>query len=152
MPAQTHSRVRNGFHILANSRGRLTNLNKAPCNTAEACNKAYCCGPALQTQGMRPKGCRKGLCSFTPNTGRKRSLALGGVGSRSSTIKRAITRRVENRNQMPKNYIPSAIQPRGEKEWPTKNAVCKTEGPCACCTITMTKNHPRNSCLGSCKQ
>jgi len=151
MPAQTHSRVRNGFHILANSRGRLTNLNKGPCNNNDACEKAHCCGPALQPQGMRPQGCKKGLCSLHPNKGRKRSLALGGVGSRSSAIKRAITRRVENRNQMPKNYTPSAIQPRSEKVWPTKNAVCKTDS-CACCTITMTKNHPRNICLGSCNQ
>jgi len=152
MPAQTHSRVRNGFHILANSRGRLTNLNQSPCDTNAACEKAYCCGPALQPNGMQPKGCKRGLCSFTPNKGRKRALALGGVGSRSSIIKRVITRRVENRNQMPENYVPSAIKPRNEAFWPTKNAKCDTAGSCACCTITMTKNHPRNACLGSCKQ
>jgi hypothetical protein len=46
----------------------------------------------------------------------------------------SITRRVENRNQMLRVYEPLAIQP-----------------SYACCTITMTKNHPRNACLGSCK-
>ena len=152
MPAQTHGRARNGFHILANSRGRSTNLNQAPCDTDAACEKAYCCGPAIQPAGMKPQGCRRGLCSFTHNRGRKRALALGGVGSRSSIIKRVITRRVENRNQMPENYVPSAIKPRNEAFWPTKNAKCDTAGSCACCTITMTKNHPRNACLGSCKQ
>ena len=148
MPAQTHSRVRNGFHILANSRGRLTNLNGPPCNTAAQCEKAYCCGPAIQPLSSKPRGCRRGLCSFTPNRGRKRALALGGVGSRSAATKRAISRRVENRNKMAAGYVPSATRPRNATEWPTKNATCKT--PCPCCLITMTKNHPRNSCLGSC--
>ena len=148
MPAQTHSRVRNGFHILANSRGRLTNLNGPPCNTAAQCEKAYCCGPAIQPTSSKPRGCRRGLCSFTPNRGRKRALALGGVGSRSAATKRAISRRVENRNKMAPGYVPSATRPRNMKEWPTKNATCKT--PCPCCLITMTKNHPRNACLGSC--
>lgn len=137
MPAQTHSRVRNGFHILANSRGNVRNLNQSPCDTNAACEKAFCCGPALQPTGMLPRGCRKGLCSFTPNKGRKRSLALGGIGSRSSIIKRAITRRVQNRNQMPENYVPSATRPKNEAQWPTKNAVCV--GNCSCCTITMPK-------------
>ena len=148
MPAQTHSRVRNGFHILANSRGRLTNLNGPPCNTAAQCEKAYCCGPAIQPTSSKPRGCRRGLCSFTPNRGRKRALALGGVGSRSAATKRAISRRVENRNKMASGYVPSATRPRNATEWPTKNATCKT--PCPCCLITMTKNHPRNACLGSC--
>ena len=148
MPAQTHSRVRNGFHILANSRGILTNLNGPPCNTAAQCEKAYCCGPAIQPLSSKPRGCRRGLCSFTPNRGRKRALALGGVGSRSAATKRAISRRVENRNKMAPGYVPSATRPRNMKEWPTKNATCKT--PCPCCLITMTKNHPRNACLGSC--
>ena len=148
MPAQTHSRVRNGFHILANSRGRLTNLNGPPCNTAAQCEKAYCCGPAIQPLSSKPRGCRRGLCSFTPNRGRKRALALGGVGSRSAATKRAISRRVENRNKMATGYVPSATRPRNATEWPTKNATCKT--PCPCCLITMTKNHPRNACLGSC--
>ncbi len=148
MPAQTHSRVRNGFHILANSRGRLTNLNGPPCNTAAQCEKAYCCGPAIQPTSSKPRGCRRGLCSFTPNRGRKRALALGGVGSRSAATKRAISRRVENRNKMAAGYVPSATRPRNATEWPTKNATCKT--PCPCCLITMTKNHPRNACLGSC--
>ena len=148
MPAQTHSRVRNGFHILANSRGRLTNLNGPPCNTAAQCEKAYCCGPAIQPASSKPRGCRRGLCSFTPNRGRKRALALGGVGSRSAATKRAISRRVENRNKMAAGYVPSATRPRNATEWPTKNATCKT--PCPCCLITMTKNHPRNACLGSC--
>ncbi len=148
MPAQTHSRVRNGFHILANSRGRLTNLNGPPCNTAAQCKKAYCCGPAIQPLSSKPRGCRRGLCSFTPNRGRKRALALGGVGSRSAATKRAISRRVENRNKMAAGYVPSATRPRNMKEWPTKNATCDT--PCPCCLITMTKNHPRNACLGSC--
>jgi len=154
MPAQTHGRARNGFHILANSRGRSTNLNQAPCDTDAACEKAYCCGPAIQPLGMKPQGCKRGLCSFTPNRGRKRALALGGIGSRSSIIKRAITRRVENRNQMPKNYVPSATRPRNATEWPTVNAICKntqTCDHCTCCTITMTKNHPRNACLGTCQ-
>jgi hypothetical protein len=154
MPAQTHGRARNGFHILANSRGRSTNLNQAPCDTDAACEKAYCCGPAIQPLGMKPQGCKRGLCSFTPNRGRKRALALGGIGSRSSIIKRAITRRVENRNQMPKNYVPSATRPRNATEWPTVNAICKNTQPCyhcTCCTITMTKNHPRNACLGTCQ-
>jgi len=153
MPAQTHGRARNGFHILANSRGRLTNLNQSPCDTNAACEKAYCCGPAIQPFGIRPRGCKRGLCSFTPNHGRKRALALGGVGSRSSIIKRAITKRVENRNQMPIHYIPSAIRPRNATEWPTVNAICTThpDGHCTCCTITMTKNHPRNACLGTCQ-
>ena len=148
MPAQTHSRVRNGFHILANSRGRLTNLNGPPCNTAAQCEKAYCCGPAIQPLSSKPRGCRRGLCSFTHNRGRKRALALGGVGSRSAATKRAISRRVENRNKMAPGYVPSATRPRNATEWPTKNATCKT--PCPCCLITMTKNHPRNVCLGSC--
>ena len=65
MPAQTHGRVRNGFHILANSRGRLTNLNNPPCNTASECYKAFCCGPAIQPSSSQPRGCRRGLCSFT---------------------------------------------------------------------------------------
>jgi hypothetical protein len=149
MPAQTHGRARNGFHILANSRGRLTNLNQAPCDTDAACDKAYCCGPAIQTLNSKPRERRRGLCSFTKNCGRDRALALGGIGSRSSTIKRAITRRVENRNQMSPEYEPSASKPRNATEWPTKNATCKTR--CACCTITMTKNWSRNACLGSCK-
>ena len=154
MPAQTHSRVRNGFHILANSRGRLTNLNGPPCNTAAQCEKAYCCGPAIQPVSSKPRGCRRGLCSFTPNRGRKRALALGGVGSRSSAVKRAITRRVQNRNQMSPGYTPSATQPRNATDWPTKDAVCtdtQTGGKCACCLITMTKNHPRNACMGTCQ-
>jgi hypothetical protein len=50
---------------------------------------------------------------------------------------------------MSPEYEPSASKPRNATEWPTKNATCKTR--CACCTITMTKNHPRNACLGSCK-
>jgi len=150
MPAQTHGRARNGFHILANSRGRLTNLNKAPCDNNSACEQAHCCGPALQPNSVRPRGCKRGLCSFTPNKGRDRSLALGGVGSRSSIIKRAITRRVQNRNQMSNGYVPSAIRPKNQTSWPTKNAVCSTN-PCSCCTITMTKNHPRNVCLGTCQ-
>ena len=152
MPAQTHGRVRNGFHIFANSRGRLTNLNQVPCNTNDACYKAYCCGPAIQPFGIRPRGCKRGgLCAFTPNKGRKRALALGGVGSRSSIIKRAITRRVENRNQMPTGYKPSATYLNDE---PTANAICthtQTGDHCTCCTITMTKNHPRNACLGTCQ-
>ncbi len=155
MQARTHGRARNGFHMLANSRARLTNLNQAPCDTNAACEKAYCCGPAIPPLNMRPRGCKRGgLCAFTPNRGRKRALALGGVGSRSSTIKRAITRRVENRNQMPKNYVPSATRPRNATEWPTVNAICKntqTGDHCTCCTITMTKNHPRNVCLGTCQ-
>ncbi len=176
MPAQTHGRVRNGFHILANSRGRLTNLNKPPCNTDAQCEKAYCCGPAIQPSSSKPRGCRRGLCSFTPNRGRKRALALGGVGSRSSAVKRAITRRVQNRNQMAPGYTPSATQPRNATEWPTKNAICEIKGycsnpiyttetacndatgavwtptqPCPCCLITMTKNHPRNACMGTCQ-
>ncbi len=154
MPAQTHGRVRNGFHILANSRGRLTNLNNPPCNTASSCEKAYCCGPAIQPSNSKPRGCRRGLCSFTPNRGRKRALALGGVGSRSSAVKRAITRRVQNRNQMAPGYTPSATQPRNATDWPTKDAVCtdtQTDGKCACCLITMTKNHPRNACMGTCQ-
>jgi len=150
MPAQTHGRARNGFHILANSRGRLTNLNQSPCDENAACEKAYCCGPAIQPFNMRPRGCKRGgLCAFIPNRGRKRALALGGVGSRSSTIKRAISRRVENRNQMAPGYVPSATRPRNATEWPTKNATCDTN--CPCCLITMTKNHPRNACLGSCQ-
>ncbi len=149
MPAQTHGRVRNGFHILANSRGRLTNLNKPPCNTDAQCEKAYCCGPAIQPSSSKPRGCRRGLCSFTPNRGRKRALALGGVGSRSSAVKRAITRRVQNRNQMAPGYTPSATRPRNATEWPTKNASCETS--CPCCLITMTKNHPRNACKGTCE-
>jgi hypothetical protein len=176
MPAQTHSRVRNGFHILANSRGRLTNLNNPPCNTASECYKAYCCGPAIQPLNSQPRGCRRGLCSFTPNRGRKRALALGGVGSRSAATKRAISRRVQNRNQMPPGYTPSAIQPRNATQWPTKDAICEVKGycsnpiyttetacndatgeiwtpaqPCPCCLITMTKNHPRNACMGTCQ-
>lgn len=154
MPAQTHSRVRNGFHILANSRGGLTNLNGPPCNTAAQCEKAYCCGPAIQPLSSKPRGCRRGLCSFTHNRGRKRALALGGVGSRSAATKRAISRRVENRNKMAPGYVPSATRPRNMKEWPTKNAICndtQTDGKCACCLITMTKNHPRNACMGTCQ-
>ena len=145
MPAQTHGRARNGFHILANSRGRLTNLNKAPCDTDAACEKAYCCGPAIQPAGMKPQGCRRGLCSFTHNRGRKRALALGGVGSRSSTIKRAITRRVQNRNQMPVGYEPSATKPRNAKEWPTKDAVVS---PLPCHHITVPKINDRDVSLG----
>ena len=181
MPAQTHGRARNGFHIFATSSSFKKNLNPPPCDTTDACYKAYCCGPAIQPFGIRPRGCKRGgLCSFTPNRGRKRALALGGVGSRSSTIKRAITRRVENRNQMSVGYVPSAIRPRNSTAWPTANAICKPGGTCSssaydteyectrhgpseeeayvwtpiscpCCTITMTKNHPRNACLGSCQ-
>jgi len=152
MPAQTHGRARNGFHIFATSSSFKKNLNPPPCDTAGVCDKSYCCGPAIQPFGIRPRGCKRGLCSFTPNRGRKRALALGGVGSRSSIIKRAITRRVENRNQMAPGYTPSAIKPRSARQWPTANATCKnTPTNCACCTITMTKNHPRNACLGSCQ-
>ena len=144
MPAQTHGRARNGFHILANSRGRLTNLNQAPCDTNAACEKAYCCGTAIQPAGMKPQGCRRGLCSFTHNRGRKRALALGGIGSRSSTIKRAITRRVQNRNQMPAGYEPSATKPRNAKEWPTKDAVVS---PLPCHHITVPKINDRDVSL-----
>jgi len=175
MPAQTHGRVRNGFHIFATSSSFKKNLNPPPCDTTDACYKAYCCGPAIQPFGIRPRGCKRGgLCSFTPNRGRKRALALGGVGSRSSTIKRAITRRVENRNQMSVGYVPSATRPRNSAVWPTANAICKPVGTCSisgydtksactsgggvwtpiscpCCTITVTKNHPRNVCLGTCQ-
>ena len=150
MPAQTHSRVRNGFHILANSRGRLINLNKSPCDKNSACEKAYGCGPALQPTNMRPGKCKRGLCAFLPTKGRDRALALGGVGSRSSTVKRAITRRVQNRNQMPTGYTPSATKPKNQTSWPSKNSTCSIN-PCACCTITMTKPHPRNACLGGCQ-
>ncbi|RZD42676.1 MAG: hypothetical protein CXT73_02505 [Methanobacteriota archaeon] len=153
MPAQTHGRARNGFHILATSSSFKKNLNPAPCDTTAACYNSYCCGPAIQPFGMQPRGCKRGLCAFT-NKGRKRALALGGIGSRSSIIKRAITRRVENRNQMAPGYTPSAIKPNGAKQWPTANAVCKnthTGNHCTCCTITMTKNHPRNACLGTCQ-
>ena len=94
MPAQTHGRARNGFHIFATSSSFKKNLNPPPCDTAGVCDKSYCCGPAIQPFGIRPRGCKRGLCSFTPNRGRKRALALGGVGSRSSIIKRAITRSV----------------------------------------------------------
>ena len=155
MPAQTHGRARNGFHIFATSSSIKKNLNQAPCDTTAACDKSYCCGPAIQPFGMQPRGCKRGgLCSFTPNRGRKRALALGGIGSRSSIIKRAITRRVQNRNQMAVHYVPSATRPRNAKLWPTANAICKntqTGNHCTCCTITMTKNHPRNACLGTCQ-
>jgi len=158
MPAQTHGRARNGFHIFATSSSRKKNLNPPPCDTTAACDKSYCCGPAIQPFGMQPRGCKRGgLCSFTPNRGRKRALALGGVGSRSSIIKRAITRRVQNRNQMSVGYVPSAPRPNYayvNTDWPTANATCthtQTGDHCTCCTITMTKNHPRNACLGSCQ-
>ena len=158
MPAQTHGRVSNGFHIFANSKGRLTNLNQPPCNNNAACDKAYCCGPGLQPSGMKPQGCRRGLCSFSAQRGTKRSLALGGIGPRSAITKRAISRRVQNRNQMPVGYEPSAQQPRQSyinDQWPTSGAICtdttQSNGGCACCLITLTKNHPRNVCLGTCK-
>jgi len=144
MPAQTHGRTLNGFNIFPKISGKTVNLE---------CEKSFCCGPALQPLNMRPQGRKRGLCSFVRNTGRKRSLALGGIGSRSSATKRAITRRVENRNQMSPLYKPSAIQPRGTDVWPTKNATCiNVKGKCACCLITLTKNHPRNMCLGSCNK
>ena len=143
MPAQTHNRVRNGFHILAKSRGRLTNLNKKPCDNNKICEKAYCCGPALQPKGMKPAGCKRGLCSFVPQAGRKRASALGGIGSRSAITKRVISRRVQYKNQMPPGYIPTAQRPTvsyTNKEWPTKNAICKdadTHGGCACCLTNI---------------
>jgi len=151
MPAQTHGRVRNGFHIFATSSSIKKNLNPTPCDTNPACDKAYCCGPAIQPLNLNPRSCkRSGLCSFTPNRGRKRALALGGVGSRSAVTKRAISRRVENRNKMSPGYVPSKFPPpRNATEWPTKNAICNQ--PCPCCLITMTKNHPRNVCLGTCQ-
>jgi len=144
MPAQTHGRVQNGFHIFANSKGSLINLHGNPCNNVAACEKAFCCGPALQPKNRRPRGCKNGLCSFTPNTGQKRSIALGGIGSRSAIVKRAISRRVQNRNQKPIGYVPSAQRPSSSyvnKSWPTENAICsdtaQTNGGCACCLITL---------------
>ena len=158
MPAQTHGRVRNGFHIQAPSRSVSKNLFKPPCDSNSACERGFCCGTPIQPAWMKPQGCRRGLCSFTPNRGRKRALALGGVGSRSGIVKRAISRRVQNRNQMAPGYQPSATRPSPSyvnTNWPTTNAVCtdtqQTNGGCACCLITVTKNHPRNACLGTCQ-
>ena len=48
MPAQTHGRARNGFHIFATSSSFKKNLNPPPCDTTAACDKSYCCGPAIQ--------------------------------------------------------------------------------------------------------
>jgi len=50
---------------------------------------------------------------------------------------------------MAPGYTPSATRPRNATEWPTKNASCETS--CPCCLITMTKNHPRNACKGTCE-
>ena len=154
MPAQTHGRVRNGFHIQATSAAILRNYNKSPCNNNSNCYKGFCCGKSIQPEGIRPRPCRRGLCSFTPNRGHKRSLALGGIGPRSARIKRAISRRVENRNRMPLGYVPSATRPPASDlngSWPTAGAICHNS-QCPCCLITVTKNHPRNVCLGSCKR
>ena len=52
---------------------------------------------------MKPVSCKRGLCSFTSQLGRKRALALGGVGPRSAIIKRAISRRVQTKNQLCKD-------------------------------------------------
>lgn len=134
MPSQTHGRVRNGFHIFANSKGQSSNLNHSPCDKNSACEKAYCCGPAIQPHSSKPRERTRGLCSFVKNSGRDRALALGGIGSRSSAVKRAITRRVQNRNQKAPGYVPSASQPRNATQWPTKNSVCEVK--CSCCITT----------------
>ena len=61
MPAQTHGRVRNGFHIQAPSRSVSKNLFKPPCDSNPACDRGFCCGTPIQPAGMKPQGCRRGV-------------------------------------------------------------------------------------------
>ena len=73
--------LRNGFHIFANSRGRLTNLNPPPCDTTAACYKAYCCGPAIQPFGMLPRGCKRGgSMRFYTKSRKKKSSSFRRCG------------------------------------------------------------------------
>ena len=152
MPIQTHGRVKNGRHILPRNNGQLRNLNNPPCNKNEKCDKDFCCGKSIQPIKIRPVSSKSRLLSFKHKRGRKRASALGGVGSRSAMIKRAISRRVQYKNQMPPGYVPSSQKPNNNmvnQHWPTQNAICKdlsTHGGCACCVTNIITRNKSGCC------
>ena len=103
MPALTHGRVKNGF----NQYSRIINMKTA--KDPKTGRSYMCCatgGKAILPTKYNnySNGCFKGNCRVPTGTisNIDRSIASGGIGSRSFATKRAIARRVQNRNQLPK--------------------------------------------------
>ena len=116
MPALTHGRVRNGFNQYARSVTYAQSSCKGPNGEQLACckkklqqqpvacggQKNFCCGRPITPFKIINNGCITSHCRVPHGTTtRKRAMASGGVGSRSFSVRRAIGRRVQNRNQVP---------------------------------------------------
>lgn len=166
MPALTHGRVRNGFNQYARTVTYAQNTCKGPggenlpcCKTKTqqqpaSCGgqKNFCCGKPIQPFkfSLPTKGCHGGSCRIPRGTGtRKRAMAAGGVGSRSFGVKRAIGRRVQNRNQFPLNYGLNSKKPPTQKGFNPRTGVRNTFGAeceqnaCGCCLPTLPVPAPR---------
>ena len=157
MPALTHGRVKNGFNLYS----RTITYAQNSCKDANG-NILSCCLDRNHPPSIAPCGGQKDLCCGKPiipskynysNGGglcrvpkgpstRDRALASGGVGSRSFAVKRAIGRRVQNRNQVPKGSTSELKFVSSTKGFDFSTGVTTTFGaecpitPCACCLPT----------------
>lgn len=169
MPALTHGRVRNGFNQYARSVTYAQDSCKGKNGeTLECCNKRlprqqhvncggqknFCCGKPIQPTKYNnsSKSCIRGNCRVpTRESGeRKRAIVTGGVGSRSFGTRRAIARRVQNRNQVPKNSNKWWQAPVTTKGLNEKTGVIYSFGDecdktnCECCLPTFPSTNPIN--------
>jgi len=165
MPALTHGRVKNGFNLFprtityAQRSCKDANGNSLPCcnnklqqqPTPCGGQKSFCCGRPIQPNSLLNKG---GLTTNSrvptgPAT-RKRAISSGGVGSRSFSVRRAIGRRVQNRNQFPKGYGLNDRKPPTKKGLDIQTGIKNSFGAeceknaCACCLPTQPVPAPRN--------
>ena len=164
MPALTHGRVRNGFNqyartvTFAQSKCKGSNGEPLPCckkktqqqPTPCGGQKNFCCGRPLQPFSVINKGCLTSKCRIPHGTTtRKRAMASGGIGSRSFSVRRAIGRRVQNRNQFPLHYPLNAKKPATQKGLNLNTGVRNAYGAecantaCECCLPTLPVPAPR---------
>ena len=164
MPALTHGRVRNGFNQYARSvtysqsSCEGPNREKLPCcrkklqkqPTPCGGQKNFCCGKPITPFKIIHNGCITNNCRVPKGTTtRKRAMASGGVGSRSFSVRRAIGRRVQNRNQVPLNSGRTTHQRVTQKGLNLATGVRNAYGAecentsCECCLPTLPIPTPR---------
>jgi len=164
MPALTHGRVRNGFNQYARSVTYSQESCKGPNGEQLACckkklqqqptscggQKNFCCGRPLQPFKIINTGCLTNKCRIPHGTTtRTRAIASGGVGSRSFSVRRAIGRRVQNRNQLPLgSHLHTGVVPTQKGLNPNTGvrnaygAECE-KSSCECCLPTLPIPTPR---------
>ena len=134
MPALTHGRVVNGFNQYA----RSITYSKKKCG-----GPGICCGKPLQPTkyNVYTKGRNSSRIRNRENPKTDRAISLGGIGSRSFGTRRAIARRVQNRNQMPKKSGKFWLIP-SKKGYDTATGITTIIGAesdtTVCCSPTIT--------------